>query len=368
MVLKNLSDSNSNDIKINKVQDRGNSRTMQELIAGQNRALNFIKARGWEGMTWPDIHWIQFEKGNYELKDEDGYTNKTYKIFVQPDLSHFEEATKYTAMALDECILNRQITGAIWKIAKVNGVLGEGFSEGELKRPYLEKIVIYANSQEDMVKIIKYLNSQFGEKAFEYGTENDLNAYSPSNGARFTYGISPLVHVRLGGASHHNNLYYSRQIKGESTDKPLSEWAIKPEVINELRNDASKFNVNKRLELKNAAQKINLHTSEITLKLSNKTIDLYLANEKHLQIVRTRNWNVPYLLIDPIKLDIANERGFKTLREDKEIHIGRDPQINAGRFEFPDTVSRDHLTISLHEGKITIKDTSSNGTTVVVSK
>ncbi|ASI13619.1 FHA domain-containing regulatory protein [Candidatus Mancarchaeum acidiphilum] len=342
--------------------------TMQELATSQKKALDFIKANGWEGMTFPDIHWIQFEKGSYKLKDEDGYTNKTYKIFVQPDLKHFGEAIEYTAVALDKIIRNHSLSGAIWKIAKVNGVLGEGFGESELRKPTLEKIVIYANSQEDMEEIVRSLNSQFGEKAFDYGTERDLNAYGPSNGAKFTYGISPLVHVRLGGAGHHNNLYYSRQIKGENTSKPQDEWAIKPEIIDELRKDASRFNMEKAPKFKSVNQKINLHNSEITLNPSHGTIDLYLAGEKHLQIVKTRNWNVPYLLIDPAKLDVANERGFKTIREDKEIHIGRDPQINAGRFEFPDTISRDHLTIVLHNGKITIKDISSNGTVILLNK
>ncbi len=209
----------------------------KEREVGENiaEALKYMENNKW---TIEPRTWIHFKKGEYHLKDEgtldEGSTNETYKIYIQPDFDHLGEAIENVAIALDNLIDEKKISGALGQVVKVYNTLRDedGFHLEDIEEPYFPKILIYANSKEDMIKVVKALNAQFGEKAFEYGTEKNLDAYSQRHGARYTYGISPLIHVRRGGEKKHFSI---------GAEQPPKDWDIDPETINELRENAISY-------------------------------------------------------------------------------------------------------------------------------
>jgi hypothetical protein len=125
-----------------------------------------------------------------------------------------------------------------------------------------------------------------------------------------------------------------------------------------------------RFELKGSKIKINIKICypEVPIKdIYLPIIDIYLA-DKHLQIVRNTSWNADYLLIDPKTFDPNNPtKGFKGIRKGESFIVGRD---HPWRFEFPNTVSRNHAKIELtKDEELVIEDlNSTNGTVVEIRR
>ncbi|MGB9613295.1 MAG: metallophosphoesterase [Candidatus Margulisiibacteriota bacterium] len=96
-------------------------------------------------------------------------------------------------------------------------------------------------------------------------------------------------------------------------------------------------------------------------------VDVWLGDQL-FQIIEAdpRMFNAPYLLIDPKTFNPENpQTGFKGLWDGQEIIFGRDYHLD--RFEYSPYVSRNHVSISVGEGKITIRDLNSkNGTIIVI--
>ena len=351
--------------------------TMQQLTNGQDQIIKKLDSDGWllhSTEYWIHCDKLQSGKGEYKLKDEKGYSNEIYKIFVQPIPEHFDESVLGTAEALDTLITSGKITGAAFKFARVEekfnvegkeGVIG--FFEGDFRTPSREKICIYTNSLEEMSAVVHALNKQFGSKAFEYGSESNMFAYDRTHGARFTYGISPLIHVRRGGEGNHERINAERRKNGEDISKPATDWSIPSETVQELMADASIYAPTSGApgitdEIRQKVEE--LHNSQTIVDPSRGTVDLYLA-DKHLQIVKVEGWNAPYLLIDPDAVDFDAAKGLKGIREGEVIEVGRGAPATSNRFQFSEYVSKRHLIIEMHNGMMIIKDTSLNGTVVL---
>lgn len=74
------------------------------------------------------------------------------------------------------------------------------------------------------------------------------------------------------------------------------------------------------------------------------------------------NPEIPYYLVDPVELDFKNNRGYKALRDDETITLGREDE-HKGRFDFSATVSRKQVQILRSGDYLIVEDLgSSNGT------
>ena len=75
-----------------------------------------------------------------------------------------------------------------------------------------------------------------------------------------------------------------------------------------------------------------------------------------------------YLLVDADldKVDMQRAQGFKGIRENETVTIGRDDEVAVSRFKLSEFVSRDHFSVTLLEnGELEIQDNnSSNGTRI----
>ncbi len=217
--------------------------------------LDNLNKKKWNLFTNPGFEWLQYDKGDSKLKEAGGYSKETYKIFVQPTADKFVDYVNKISNTLDGLIEKKEIVGAKFKFAKIGDTFnreellpdnkeggklihGNGVDAKRLDVSYEEKIVIYAKSAEEMEKIVKALNSTFKGEAYKYGTERNLDAYSLTNGAKWTYGINPLVHVRRGGAGNHEKLNRQRIDRGETVDKPPAGWDIPKDMIDRLRADS----------------------------------------------------------------------------------------------------------------------------------
>ncbi len=340
----------------------------------QLEVADHLRKTGWKGYIAPAQPWAQYEKGDYRFKDPEGYSNETYKIFVQPKPEYFVESVRAVGDTLSDMISKGSVSGAVFKFAKTDTDWKVGMEPEWFANKYDEKICIYTNSVEDMVKVVKALNSSFKGKAYEYGAESNLDAYDMLHGAKYTYGVSPLIHVRRGGAGNHVDINNERRSRGEDVSKPPSDWSIAKPVIEDLRENALSSANMKGYAQEEAPVSVReknrveyLHNSKVNIPATSTPIDLYLA-DKHLQIVKAEGWNVSYLLVDPEALNADARRGFKGIREGEVVEVGREVPIIAQRFTLPDTVSRRHLKISLDKGVFAIEDFSTNGTTVVSAK
>lgn len=74
------------------------------------------------------------------------------------------------------------------------------------------------------------------------------------------------------------------------------------------------------------------------------------------------NPNIPYYLIDPENLDFKNDKGYKALRDDESIILGREDEY-AGRFDFTSAVSRKQVQLLRSGDRLFVEDLgSTNGT------
>ena len=212
--------------------------------------LGYLNNNNWKLSTAPGFGWLMYDKGDSKLKDGDGNSSDTYKVFVQPTADKFVEYVDRVSKTLDGLVERGEISGARFKFSKVGDMFnrdelgeykvfhGKGVDEKRLDVSYAEKIVIYTRSPEEMEKVVKALNSTFKDDAYKHGTEKDLDTYGLKNGAKWTYGINPLIHVRRGGSANHNLRNNDRLKKGEAVDKPPEGWDIPKEVIDRLRLDS----------------------------------------------------------------------------------------------------------------------------------
>ncbi len=212
-------------------------------VLTQRGVVEDMKKNGW--MMNGDVvnarwSWMQGNKGKYVVEDSHGYSNKSYKIFVQPKAEYLNESISKVTQTLDKMITSGEISGIKFKFAKSASEYETGFDAAHFNKGANEKIVIYANSAEDMAKVVKALNSTFKEDVYKYGSETKLDAYDGTHGAKYTYGINPLIHVRRGGRENHVKINKEKQSRGEDVSKPDADWAISKSVISDLRNDSSK--------------------------------------------------------------------------------------------------------------------------------
>lgn len=71
---------------------------------------------------------------------------------------------------------------------------------------------------------------------------------------------------------------------------------------------------------------------------------------------------IPYYLVDPAGLDFENDKGYKALRDDESIILGREDEFK-GRFDFTDAVSRKQVQIERSGDYLYVEDLgSTNGT------
>ncbi len=109
--------------------------------------------------------------------------------------------------------------------------------------------------------------------------------------------------------------------------------------------------------------------------LSEGPIDIEMG-DTHLQVINPKrdmieskkdqwgNFNptIAYYLVDPVRLDFANDKGYKALRDDEPITLGREDEYK-GRFDFSSTVSRKQVQIERSGDHLFVEDLgSSNGT------
>jgi protein phosphatase len=123
-------------------------------------------------------------------------------------------------------------------------------------------------------------------------------------------------------------------------------------------------------------ERISVHDLPVFVRLGRSAVDLYMIVDPILDLLEEERENggvfiepdVEALVVSPSTFDIANLRGFKAIRRDKTVVLGRHNSTDMARFETPsEDVSREHVDIHLSEDgqTIVIEDSKSlNGTLI----